>query len=228
MKDTIYNGIAFKTKHAARWAYFFDCINLEYRYREITCSEKWVSYTPDFYFPDSGYYGNVSTDVIPQKRQYELLTMTTRDRECSDGIILLGSMPANKLLNDTWDYIGFPIIYNICPNPKEDYEDRWCAYNIVVLRHSFKKENYLTFGTCMERCYIDRVKFYEYVPDPIKNNFLPYDARKPDVYFIKDERNTQISFVCNDNGKNFKRYYGEIGDDYCIPKWLMVLRLQKK
>ena len=53
-KETIYNGYRFRSKLEAKWAVFFDKLNVTYQYEPeaFRCSDG-SQYTPDFYLPDS-------------------------------------------------------------------------------------------------------------------------------------------------------------------------------
>lgn len=49
-KETIYNGYRFRSKLEAKWAVFFDKLNVTYQYEPeaFRCSDG-SQYTPDFY-----------------------------------------------------------------------------------------------------------------------------------------------------------------------------------
>lgn len=49
--ETIYNGYRFRSRLEARWAVFFDAINMEYRYEHEGFDLDGTYYLPDFYLP---------------------------------------------------------------------------------------------------------------------------------------------------------------------------------
>lgn len=53
-KETVYNGYRFRSKLEAKWAVFFDKLNVPYQYEPeaFRCSDG-SQYTPDFYLPES-------------------------------------------------------------------------------------------------------------------------------------------------------------------------------
>ncbi len=54
--ETIYNGYRFRSRLEARWAVFFDKLNITYKYEHegFDLDGKW--YLPDFYLPDYSYW----------------------------------------------------------------------------------------------------------------------------------------------------------------------------
>lgn len=57
--ETLYGGHRFRSRLEARWAVFFDAINLRFEYElEGFQGDGW-SYLPDFYFPDHDVYAEV-------------------------------------------------------------------------------------------------------------------------------------------------------------------------
>jgi hypothetical protein len=58
--DTFYNGNYYRSRLEARWAYFFDLINVKYVYE---CDgfelNNGVRYLPDFFLPDMDLYAEV-------------------------------------------------------------------------------------------------------------------------------------------------------------------------
>lgn len=54
--ETIYNGYRFRSRLEARWAVFFDSLNLPYRYEPEGFTDGKVMYLPDFYLPTMHRY----------------------------------------------------------------------------------------------------------------------------------------------------------------------------
>lgn len=61
--ETVYNGYRFRSRLEARWAVFFDSLGFKWQYEvegfELPSGAK---YLPDFYFPNSGIFGEVKPD----------------------------------------------------------------------------------------------------------------------------------------------------------------------
>lgn len=54
--ETVYNGYRFRSRLEARWAVFFDALNIEYEYEPEGFSFDGTEYLPDFYLPDHEMY----------------------------------------------------------------------------------------------------------------------------------------------------------------------------
>lgn len=58
--ETVYNGYRFRSRLEARWAVFFDALNIKYEYEpEGYEMEDGTKYLPDFYLPQLRYYAEV-------------------------------------------------------------------------------------------------------------------------------------------------------------------------
>lgn len=59
-KPTWYNGILFRACLEARWAVFFDCLGISYRYEphsfDVATGVRCVKYKPDFFLPSLSKY----------------------------------------------------------------------------------------------------------------------------------------------------------------------------
>ena len=74
-KPTEYAGRTFRSRTEARWAVFFDALGLVWEYEEhghdLTVGKRRVSYLPDFYLTDLGWWVEVKGD--PQRLDVRLL-----------------------------------------------------------------------------------------------------------------------------------------------------------
>lgn len=97
-KETFYNGIIFRSKNEAKWARFFDLLNIEYAYEPVTVIG-WNStrYKPDFYFPEYDRFAEVKSSVsgIHNDTMAEKLNgaIDYQATSVSNGLILLGAFP---------------------------------------------------------------------------------------------------------------------------------------
>lgn len=61
--ETVYKGIRFRSRLEARWAVFFDCLGIEWRFEpDVFTLCKLGKYVPDFYLPQIGCYGEVKPE----------------------------------------------------------------------------------------------------------------------------------------------------------------------
>lgn len=211
MKKILYKGMEFKSQLAAKWACFFDSINLDYQYQLI-------GHIPEFYFPDSGYYGAVANTYdkyhsFSNARQRELLYLTTGNRECKNGIVLFDRMPPIKYINADCQFIGFPLIYQKC-NLGSKEEEAWSVYEIVMLKHADSGK--LTFSK-ISKIWCDGTTFYMN-DDECR---LPGDIIKNYVYFARIicDRKKKIKvkyyyYYRHGNTIEFKRHPSEIGESW--------------
>lgn len=63
--DTKYKGYNFRSRLEARWAVFFDALNIEWQYEQEGYDLDGLWYLPDFYLP--GFDGGTYVEVKPQK-----------------------------------------------------------------------------------------------------------------------------------------------------------------
>jgi len=121
-KPTKYAGITFRSRLEARWAVFFDAIDVRWEYEPETFSTEWGDYTPDFrlglrlpvhgrlgetYDRETGTYGRDLTNFhtyVEVKPTAELLAaegsrltmMVEYQGPCAGGLILLGQVPDTR------------------------------------------------------------------------------------------------------------------------------------
>lgn len=77
---TTYNGITFRSRLEARWAYYWDLIGLKwmYEFEGFDLNGEW--YLPDFYIPEFGYIeikpeGGVTEDVLRKVKMMPIRTV---------------------------------------------------------------------------------------------------------------------------------------------------------
>ena len=88
---TYYGGVKFKSALEARWALYFDEINVAWRYEDEAYALECGSYLPDFWLPVAGMHAEVKPDsgfsYLEVTRCLQLAAMT------GDPIILLDGPP---------------------------------------------------------------------------------------------------------------------------------------
>lgn len=105
--ETYYNGYRFRSRLEARWAVFFDALEIEYEYEpegyEMSDGTK---YLPDFYLPTMKYYVEVkgkNDHLVADLRKVEQFVL-----EAKAAIIVLSGIPYDPgALGLYW----FPIMY---------------------------------------------------------------------------------------------------------------------
>ncbi len=61
--ETIYNGYKFRSRLEARWAVFFDTLDVKYEYEKEGFDIDGVWYLPDFYLPDYSCWVEIKPDA---------------------------------------------------------------------------------------------------------------------------------------------------------------------
>lgn len=83
-KKTAYKGIIFKSKLEATWAYYFDCIGIEWKYEpRVFRSDTNLWYKPDFFLPQIDLWAEVKCDNdLTQKElaKIKIVMKQTRQR----------------------------------------------------------------------------------------------------------------------------------------------------
>jgi len=86
---TYYGGVKFKSALEARWAMYFDRINVAWRYEDEGYALPSGPYLPDFWLPIAGMHAEVKRDsgfsLLEVTRCRELATMTGRPVVLLDG-----------------------------------------------------------------------------------------------------------------------------------------------
>ena len=94
--ETEYNGYRFRSRLEARWAVFFDAINLEYQYEpEGFCGLNGHMYLPDFYFPMQEVYAEVkgSDKALANDSLRIIAAIDQNETPVSKGLMILGDIP---------------------------------------------------------------------------------------------------------------------------------------
>ena len=116
--ETVYNGYRFRSRLEARWAVFFDAMEIEYQYEpegfEIDINdEETIFYLPDFYLPNENCYVEVKgTDNALRADGRKIAFAVDWDNTpCSEGLLILGDIPNPTQIG--WGNIPmFSFLYN--------------------------------------------------------------------------------------------------------------------
>lgn len=88
-KNTEYNGYFFRSRMEARWAVFFDTLNIKYHYEymDFILSNK-VRYLPDFYLPELNAYAEVKHEFTKEsiEKCKDLCNITKLDVFLLEGV----------------------------------------------------------------------------------------------------------------------------------------------
>lgn len=98
--DTNYNGYRFRSRLEARWAVYFDNLNIEYLYEHegfVLPSGK--HYLPDFYLPQHEFFCEVKPFAQEDERWNELVLHTNKPL-----ILLAGEPSVSQLMISTGSY----------------------------------------------------------------------------------------------------------------------------
>lgn len=85
--ETVYKGYRFRSRLEARWAFFFDCIDMHWEY-ELEGFDLGALgyYLPDFWFPDFDCWGEVKFKSFTQKEYNKAASLP-------QGCLILDGMP---------------------------------------------------------------------------------------------------------------------------------------
>lgn len=105
--ETVYNGNRFRSRLEARWAVFFDELQIEYEYEpEGYTFADGICYLPDFYLPHHGYY--VEVKGKNEHIQEDLIKIDNFVYEMKTAVLILSKIPYDeKAVGLYW----FPISY---------------------------------------------------------------------------------------------------------------------
>lgn len=158
--ETHYKGYRFRSRLEARWAVFFDAMEINYMYEPEGFERCGYRYLPDFYFPDYRVYGEVKGATrrgqIPKADAEKMSWMIDLNGPCANGIIILGDIPVPDEADSMcyaiwrWDGKGLSWGYIMSNDPDPDYVD--------VLRTGrapewFPENDDLALTTCMYGMY---------------------------------------------------------------------------
>ena len=114
--ETIYNGYRFRSRLEARWAVFFDALEIKYQY-EPEGFKGWDGesyYLPDFYFPDFKVYGEVkpSKESLYKDARKISNCIDYHATPLSDGLIVFGQIPYIDMNNEDRLFLpSFPFFH---------------------------------------------------------------------------------------------------------------------
>lgn len=159
--QTKYKNQIFRSRLEARWAVFFDYMNVGYRYEGEGYEAGGIKYLPDFYIPDHKLYIEVKP-LFPPKKELKKVFML-RDNiggDCYVGVLY--GYPAIKTDND-----GFIIGADYCLfliNPYGAEDDQECLFSqcrrcgsflfresIAALIPDHELQGLMAYGCC-DRC----------------------------------------------------------------------------
>lgn len=125
--ETWYNGIKFRSRTEARWAKFFDCLNIEWEYeKEGFVMDDGTWYLPDFWLPT--FEGGMFVEVKGKFTQQEKELCRDLCFESGKKVLLAEGIPKPKeyvFLVKTGDGVAY---YTGLPNAnKAEYENRMFA-----------------------------------------------------------------------------------------------------
>lgn len=118
--ETVYNGYKFRSRLEARWAVFFDALDVKYEYEpEGFELDDGTKYLPDFYLPEEEYYIEVKgrNDHLDK----DVAKMVKFVEQKKTAVMILTEIPYDKESNGLY---WFPII---------TYTSKKCRF---VLQHA--------------------------------------------------------------------------------------------
>ena len=107
--DTIYNGYKFRSRLEARWAVFFDTLNIPYEYEVQGYDINGTWYLPDFWMPTWNCWLEIKPEIpnLRDSNKIEYLKCAELAKE-KDGIVLLvGGNPWAKTEVPDCNYFSF-------------------------------------------------------------------------------------------------------------------------
>src|SRR4051794_27080728 len=88
-KETVYNGIVFRSMLEVRWAIFFDRLGIEWRYEPELFACEGIRYLPDFWLPR--YRSFVEIKPVAHFTGFEKCSALAKHRPV---VVLCGGRPA--------------------------------------------------------------------------------------------------------------------------------------
>lgn len=105
--ETSYNGYKFRSRLEARWAVFFDALNIKYIYEpEGYALSDGNYYLPDFMLPDFGYYAEVKGYNNNLTNDFKRMYRFVSDKKTA--LLILSEIPYDESANGLF---WFPILY---------------------------------------------------------------------------------------------------------------------
>ena len=123
--ETRYAGCRFRSRIEARWAVFFDALNLEWQYEPQGFELPSGRYLPDFYLPSLETWFEVKGESVAWEDEAAILASELSDMTKKRVIVLAGDIPRSRDL-DNWDmrYIMFD---NYEGGSYGDNQYAWCV-----------------------------------------------------------------------------------------------------
>jgi hypothetical protein len=114
-KNTFYNGYNFRSRLEARWAIWFDCMEIKYGYEIEGYDLDGKAYLPDFWLPDL----NIWIEIKPSDPNPKEIEKAVRLEEKT-------GYPVIFFVGDVWPS-GFYRVYFIKENRsyKQEFYDYW-------------------------------------------------------------------------------------------------------
>lgn len=141
--ETYYNGYRFRSRLEARWAVFFDAMDIEYQYEpEGFVGLDDTPYLPDFYLPNEHIFVEVKgTDEALQKDADKIMAaIDFQATPISDGLIILGDIPNPDLIK--WGNIPmFTYLYwerGVCIEYAAFVDEKILLGNEAIIKNIFK------------------------------------------------------------------------------------------
>lgn len=102
--ETEYGGVLFRSRLEARWAVFFDALQIEWRYEDEAYTFQEWNYLPDFYLPKYGTFVEVKGDANNVTTEYLYMLghaghmlpgvhNSASHGPTTKGLLLLGNVP---------------------------------------------------------------------------------------------------------------------------------------
>lgn len=113
--ETVYNGYRFRSRLEARWAVFFDALEIEYQYEPEGFETDGGFYLPDFYLPVEKCYVEVkgTDEALFEDGKKIAFAIDYNATPCSEGLLILGDIP-----NPTWITWGNVPLFSYLHNYK--------------------------------------------------------------------------------------------------------------
>lgn len=117
---TVYNGIQYRSRLEARWAVFFDTLNLQFDYEPEGFDFGDVKYLPDFWFPDLGFYVEIKPDE-PTEAEFRKAQLLQDATGKSVYVFYRSFVSVPEHSGNLWDTTWIP---PACHDADHDYF--WC------------------------------------------------------------------------------------------------------
>lgn len=121
--ETVYDGYRFRSRLEARWAVFFNEVNIKYEYEKEGFDLPSGRYLPDFWLPDLDSWLEVKGGIPTEKEidlGSELALFSKKD------FIIVASLPHEIMYHRKQDIPStFPFCWSYEPTNNEDKDEDW-------------------------------------------------------------------------------------------------------